>query len=474
MKVLLVNPPIHPANRRRPVVKRLFYNSPPLGIGYLAAWVRERGVDVKLIDAPSAGLGIPEIISHTREFRPQVLGITSTTVSFPNTLCLARAMKTVFPDLKIVVGGPHVSANPASSVASKWIDVGVMGEGEVTFEKLLECFDKDSSYEDLAGICYLNGNRVVVNPRREHIEDLDKVPFPARDLMNLNDYLPMPNDEYRLPKTAMITSRGCIFGCIFCDKSVFGRGYRFQSTERVLAEIDELVHRYGVKDIAFVDSLFFHHESKIFDFAEKLRKKRWDVTWTCSIHVNRVERKLLELMKASGCWRIRIGIESGCQEVLDFINKKTKLEKIRRVARWSEELNLKTKAFIIVGHLIDSRKTIEESIDFVRQLPLKDITVQINTPMINTAQYDMAPEYGRMRDYSPEHLNYWEPVFVPHALTAAELLEFQKKFYRSFYFRPDVMWRHLRDLRSIKDAWRYARAVGLIMSLFFTRKVGGL
>ncbi|MDP7421597.1 MAG: radical SAM protein, partial [bacterium] len=257
------------------------------------------------------------------------------------------------------------------------------------------------------------------------------------------------------------------------DKSVFGRGYRFQSTGRVLAELDELVHRYGIKDVAFVDSLFFHNESKIFDFAEALRKKRWDLTWTCSMHVNRVNRELLELMKAAGCWRIRIGIESGCQEVLDFIHKKTKLEKIKQVARWADKLDLKTKAFIMVGHLIDTRNTIEESINFVRQLPLKDITVQINTPMLNTPQYEMAPQYGRLQDYSPEHLNYWEPVFVSNSLTSGELLAYQKKFYRSFYFRPDVIWRHLRDIKSLRDLWRYIRSAGLLMSLFFTRKAGG-
>lgn len=465
MRVTLINPPL--GEKRNPVIEHLFFNSLPLGLAYIAAVLEREGMAVDLIDAPVERLSPSGVVDRICDFAPDAIGITSTTTFFKNAREIAAPIKKRKPEVPIIIGGNHITIHPEELLKHSYFDFAVLGEGEVTMIELLDAISGGREIGRVKGIAYRKNAQLRIAPKRERIKDLDSLPFPARHLLPIHRYSPMPNDEYRLPKTAMITSRGCPYHCIFCDHNVYGNLYTSYTPRRIVLEMKHLVDTYGIKDIAFVDSLFAISREKVEGFLKEMEKERMNVTWTCTIRCDTMHKSLLKRMKEAGCWRVRIGIESGNEEVLRFIKKGVSKEEIRRVVKWADEVNLQPKAFFMLGHCSDTRETIEETIRFARSIPLKDITVQLNTPLKGTEQFTLYKKYGDLVSNNPEDYSFWQPVFLPQGLTYVDLLKAQRRFYRRFYLRPIIWWRHLRHIRRFSDLERYLRALKLLFHLFF-------
>lgn len=469
MRVLLINPPPWKNTIRRlgPIIGNLFYNSPPLGLCYLASTLEQEKHKVKIIDAAVEGLSVERIIKRMINFSPDIVGISTFTVSIYSCYELAKKIKSKIPEIKIVVGGPHITSNPNDLLKHPEIDIAVIGEGEITFKELIEAMKKEKDLDNVKGLAYNVGGKVVFTPSREFISNLDILPFPARHLVPIGLYKPQPNDQRRLPKLSMISSRGCPYHCIFCDKNVFKNIYRSFSPRYIVNEMSHLIKEFKVKDIAFVDSTFTPTKSRVYKIVREIKNANLNVTWTCSVRANVLDKQLLKEMKNTGCWRVRLGIESGNDEVLKFINKGITKYQVRKVTNWAYELDLEPKGFFIIGHLIDTKQTIEETINFACSLPLKDVTVQVNTPMPHTPQYRIYKNYGSLitRDYS--EFSYWEPVFIPKDLTRDSLLKAYRRFYKSFYLRPIIFWRHLRCIYYWYNIIKYVRGLNLVFYLFF-------
>lgn len=464
MKVILVNPPIFQSSIQgiRPIVENLFYNSPPLGLCYLAAVLEKEKHEVKIIDAAVEGLSIESIIKRITNFYPEAIGFTTLTVSIYSCYELAKEVRKRFPEIKIVIGGPHITSNPDDLLLYPEVDMAVLGEGEVTFKELVETIGKRENIDKVKGLAYNIKGKLFFTASRGFISNLDTLPFPARHLVPMHLYRPQPNDQKRLPKLSIISSRGCPYSCIFCDKNVFKNVYRSFSPEYIVNEVSHLVREFKARDIAFVDSTFTPNKNRVYEIIKEMKKSNLNVTWTCSVRADVLDRELLKEMKDAGCWRVRLGIESGNDEVLKFIKKGITKHQVRRVANWAYELDLEPKAFFMIGHLIDTKKTIEETIDFACNLPLKDITVQINTTLRNTSQYQLIEKYGRIitRDFSK--YSFWQPVFLPRALKDGELDYYYRKFYLKFYLRPKIWYRHVVKIRSSSDIIKYLRGIKIV------------
>jgi anaerobic magnesium-protoporphyrin IX monomethyl ester cyclase len=479
MRVLLVNPPIDAVLQHgqvSPVTAYLFYNSAPLGILYIAAVLEEAGVQVGAIDAAAEHLDVAGTVRRILAFRPDVLGITSTTVGFESATWLAEAAKAARPGLPIVLGGPHVTLLPDRAMERPCFDVGVIDEGEATMLELVRHYAGDGpGLDDVPGTVRRVGGTLAFTPPRPLLKDLDTLPFPARHLLPPNLYRPIPIDEHGMPKYAMITSRGCPHRCVFCQKS--GSSYRSHSPGRIVDELEHVIRDYGVKDVAFVDSLFCLSHRRVNGICDEIVRRGVKVSWTCSSRVEVVDKPLLQAMKDAGCWRTRFGIESGSDRVLDFISKGITKETIRNAITWADEVGLKPKAFFILGHLPDTRETIEETIAFACSLPLHDITVQINTLLPETPQMEIfereGERYGRLVAESTDRSSFWEPTFVPWGLEPEDLVRYHRKFYRDFYFRPAVIRRHLATMGSVRDVLKYVQAGSLFAFLFLARQRPG-
>jgi radical SAM superfamily enzyme YgiQ (UPF0313 family) len=479
VRVIFINPPLDSVLGREkinPVTAFLFYNSAPLGILYLAAVLERRGDVVQAIDAAAEGLTAAETVARIRTFRPDLIGITSTTVGFEGAKLLASTLKSALPRIPVVLGGPHVSLLPNEAMATQAFDYGVVGEGDETIGELCEVIEGQRPIDKVLGLVFRRDGQLVFNPSRPWVQELDKLPFPARHLLSPDLYTPVPIDQHGLPKFSIISSRGCPHSCAFCQKA--NSGYRSFSTRYIVDEMEHLVEDFGAKDIAFVDSLFAHSRRRVEAICDEILARprlAGKVSWTCSSRVECVDKPLLLKMKKAGCWRTRFGIESGNDDVLKFIRKGINKEQIRNAITWAAEAGLQPKAFFMVGHLPDSHETIRETIEFAKSIPLMDVTVQINTILPKTPQEEIwnreGEKYGKLVVESTDDKSFWQPTYIPHGLTPDDLVYYHRKFYREFYFRPITLWRHMQGIRSADDVMKYLKAARLFAFLFFDKKL---
>jgi radical SAM superfamily enzyme YgiQ (UPF0313 family) len=478
MRITLINPPIDSVLENgsvSPVTAYLFFNSAPLGILYIAAMLERAGHTVTAIDAAAERLDVAGTVRRVESSRPDVIGIGSTTVVFETSKRLATALKGALPGKPIVLGGYHVTLLPNDAMEHPAFDVGVIHEGEFTMVELVDHYAGRRAIEDVQGIVFRKPDGALhFTPARPRFKDLDLLPFPARHLLPNDLYKPIPIDEHAAPKFAMITSRGCPHACAFCQKAK--SGYRSHSPQYIADEVEYLVRDFGARDIAFVDSLFCASKKRVMGIREEFKRRDMasKVSWTCSSRVEVVDRELLQAMKDAGCWRTRFGIESGSDRVLDFISKGITKEKIRAAVTAAHEVGLRPKAFFIVGHMPDTKETIAETIEFAKSIPLHDVTVQINTLLPKTPQMEIwereGSKWGRLVNESTDEKSFWEPTFVPWALEPEDIVEFHRRFYREFYFRPITLARHLETIRSWRDVYKYASASSLFSFLFYNQE----
>ncbi len=466
MKLLLINPPLSRKEQRNPVVANLFSNAMPLGILYIAAFCLERGLEVKVIDSPAERLLLDDVMARVKKYSPDIIGITTTTPVFHRAVEIAETIKKWAPKLPIIVGGPHINAAPVSSMLHECFDIGCIGEGEETFYELAVALDHCQSPDTVRGLILRHPcGGVRFTPPRIPLDDIDVIPFPARHLVNTKLYTSLPTDVQLLPKFTQLATRGCPFRCTFCDHASEGETYRTPSPKYMVDEMELLAKEFGAREIAFVGSTFTAKRSQAEEMCEMILERKLNLKWTCSTRVDVVNEDLLRLMKKAGCWSIRFGVESGNQKILNFIKKGITKEQVTKAINLCDKVGIHTKAFFMVGHPMETRETIEETIDFACSLPLTDITVQINTPLPNTHQYAQARHYGTMPTVDYSNYSFFDAVFVPKGLTREDLLYYHKKFYRSFFWRPVTIKRQLKKLTHINTILNYIRCLDLILYL---------
>lgn len=471
MKIVLINPAVTSAERYGKDIGAIGGHQVPLGICYLAAFLEKNGHTVSLIDAEADGLDNGKVLNNIRAFRPDAVGITSTTVALRRARDLALDIKRYDAGLPIIIGGSHVTANPRETLAFECFDYGVIKEGEITLFELLKALENNKPAGDMQGLVHRQAGEVIINPMRPYIRELDLLPFPARHLLpGIKRYLPPLGSYIAKPVINMITSRGCPYQCIFCDNNVFGRNVRYHSPAYVVSEIENVVDTYGAREIFFSDDTFTINRERIRGILSLLMEKEIKIRWTCMTRASDVDRDMLKEMKEAGCWQISIGVESGDQKVLDFIKKGIKLGEVENAVKWSYEAGIYVKGFFMLGHPIDTPQTINETISFAKSNPFSDVVVTITTPIPGTELYSIARRYGTLRDDDWSKFSYWKPVFVPHDLTEDYLYKKQRQFYAGFYLRPGIILRQIKKIRSISQLTSYA--ISIVKIIFQTLFVG--
>jgi anaerobic magnesium-protoporphyrin IX monomethyl ester cyclase len=437
----------------------------PLGVYYLASYLRRSGHFVSVIDGEAEGISAHQIGFKAIEFKPEIIGISSTTVAFHRALDMAKEIKSIMPEVPVAIGGPHVTAAVDDVLIHPEIDFAIIGEGEVTLSELVDVIKNKGELANVKGLAYRKYNDIIVNTERPFIQDLDSIPFPAYDLIsNLSIYSPPPTNYKKLPVTNVITSRGCPNHCTFCGHSVFGRSLRQRSPQNIADEIKYLYHHFNVREIAFVDDTFTINLNRIIELFEILDHNNIHFPWTCMSRVSTVDEQILRFMKEHGCWHISFGIESGNKSILQRIKKNISLEAVNRIINICHHLHIKTKGFFIIGHPGETETTIEETIRFALKLPLDDVIVTLNTPLPGTEQYKTVNQFGCLNSTNWSQYNMWNPVFIPKGLNEEILLDKQRQFYRRFYIRPCIIKRYLYSFFS-QTGMR--RALSLFRSLPF-------
>ena len=440
---------------------------PSLGLLSLAAVAREKGFDVSLVEASSLGLSLDEAAKEVLSVSPDYVGVTSTTLSICSASALAEKAKSGNSRLKVIVGGPHLTALPSETLqAFPAFDYGVIGEGEATLIDLLDTLEHDGDVRKVSGIVHRDGDAVEVTERRPFIEGLDSLPFPVWDLLEgfPERYRPPAFRFRRLPAASLVTSRGCPNVCIFCDRSVFGNRCRSFSPGYILEMVKLLYHRYGIRELLIEDDTFFLSRQRIREFCEGLLREQVRLSWSCLGRVNTVDRETLLLMKWAGCWQIGYGIESGDQKILDLAKKNISLEQVREAVSLTREAGIESKGFFILGFPHEDKETLQHTEEFATTLSLDDMSVNFMTPFPGSLLYRDAHLYGTF-DADWRKMNMLEVVFIPRGLTQADLIKASHNLWKRFYLRPRIVFGYL--LRLMKNP-----AIGLDLLKGFLAFIG--
>jgi anaerobic magnesium-protoporphyrin IX monomethyl ester cyclase len=377
-KVLLINPP-YPMEESP---------SPPFGLMSLAAYLIENNFDV-IIEDYIVNPYSPERIKRTiKQFRPDIIGATGVTMNINKALNILNECKNESPGSIIVMGGPHVTFDAHNILNDNgFIDFIVRGEGELTCVELFTNLDRPGAYRDIPGISFRDSGTIVHNPTRDFIADINILPYPARHLVQISKYRAL-----NLPLN-MITSRGCPYECIFCVGSkMVGRRVRYFDTMRVVDEF-EMLSKMNFPQINIVDDLFTSNKKRCTAICEEIMKRGIRQNWTAFARVDTVSPELLQIMKSAGCTMLCFGIESGNQEILDTVKKKTTLDKIEKAVAMCKDAGIVPMASYIMGLPGETPETARQTLEFARKL-CSSYGYHILAPFPGTEVREMAEQYG--------------------------------------------------------------------------------
>lgn len=469
---VLVNPPLSAAARYGRLAG-LGNQLPNLGLAYLAAALRERGVDVAIIDAAALQYDAATTVAQVIARKPRFCGLTAATLAVHAAATVAAAVKSALPECRTIIGGPHVSSLPLPTLAEfPAFDLGVVGEGESTAWELVQAVREGRDPGVVPGVIARLNGRIVAAPPREPLADLDALPLPAWDLLPdlASAYAPSPQSVFRLPSTILFTSRGCPYHCSFCDRSVFGNRLRLHSAGRVFAMMEHLYRAYGIVDFAFHDESLLIREDRLLELCRLLRESGLPLSFSCQGRVDQpVAPAVWRAMAAAGCWQVAFGIESGSDAVLATLCKGTTVAQGRARLREVRAAGLATKAFIMLGVPGETPRTLAETAAFVLHEALDDVMLDFFTPFPGSElSRDLERRGELLGDY--RRMSEHEVTFVPRGLATEELLRFRRWLYRRFYLRPRIVGRYLRRLRHPSARVMLLRAaVAFLRSLVLER-----
>lgn len=457
MKLCLVNPPVWACALAGETksMKRVINVIPSLGLGYIAAVLLENSFDVKIFDC-SLGTTHSELIELLKKERPNIVGITGTTPAFANMKKVAEDVRRSLPSTLVVVGGSHITAAPEYTMGFDCFDVGVIGEGEITF---LELVKKVEHYglcvlSDIKGIIYRKDGGLVKTEARPPIRDLDSLPFPARQLQPpLGAYRPTPASYRELPLGVLMTSRGCPSKCTFCDRAVFGSTFRQRSADNVLDEIEELIGKFGARELRFFDDTFTLNKERVFEICDKFKERKIKIPWTCLTKVTNISEGMLKKMKQAGCWQVLFGLESGDERMLKLLKKGNTIEQNERAVRLAKQAGLSTRADFIVGTPGETLESLKRTLNFAIRLGVDYAHFNKFVPFPGTELYEMLTRQGYKFDFTKNFsiLDHSAIFYVPQSMTRGEFKQFLDYANRRFYLRPSYILKRLFSISSLTE-----------------------
>jgi anaerobic magnesium-protoporphyrin IX monomethyl ester cyclase len=407
--------------------------TPPLGIGYMASFLKKHDHSVKIIDAHNLNLSPEQVTRMCGGVK--VAGISCYTAFLSEVTDLSQRLKE--RGCMVVLGGPHPSALPRETLSLTGADYVVVGEGENALLHIVEKIAKGEDPSDFPGVITSTTEQITRAPL---VEDLDSLPFPDWKSIDPRMYRKAPHGGVikNFPVAPLTTSRGCCFECAFCGSSViWGRKVRFRSPENVVDEIDYLVRDFGVREIHFEDDNITLKRAHMEQIASLILERRIAISWACpnGVRVESVDRDLLRLMKKSGCYLLAFGIESGNQQILDGIKKNISLETAERAVKMAHEEGIMTQAFFILGLPGETEKTVEETLAYAKRLPLDRAQFLLLDMLPGTALYEEVKGNGGWVLDKPRK-SFHQAAWVPPGLQGKELEAMRARAFLSFHLRP--------------------------------------
>ncbi|MBI5239300.1 MAG: radical SAM protein [Elusimicrobia bacterium] len=367
MRVLLTPPPAGY------FITKNAFDGPPLGLLYLAAALKSAGFETRCVDPFVQKLSAAGFAGVLRDFAPDLVGVSFTTETRAAGMAAIRGVRAVLPGAHICAGGPHPSLAARDLLECvPELDSIVVGEGERTLPDLARCLMARGDLARVPGIAYREAGSVRTTAARPLIADLDTLPFPDRDALPHGLYsqkMEVPGLG-SIPAAHVLSSRGCPMRCVFCAAAeLSGRSFRPRSPENVVAEIEGLRSRYGIRGVYFYDDTFSFQPERVRRICRLILERRLDIRWFCDVRADNLDRDLIRLMKEAGCFHLAFGVESGDAAVMrEHIRKAVDLDQVRDVTRWCVEAGIIPRGLFIVSNPGETYASALKSLDFMREL----------------------------------------------------------------------------------------------------------
>ncbi|RLC26093.1 MAG: hypothetical protein DRH56_05100 [Deltaproteobacteria bacterium] len=466
MKVLIINPPWpgkgYGTRSQNRIIKHRSdkFLQYPIFLAYSAAQLKRAEIEVAYIDSVIQDLDMRQTLKAAKDTQPDVVFMETTTPSIEADLQSLTALKEA-TGAAIIVGGPHATYFHRSVLEScAAVDIVIRHEFDTKIARVVSNLNHLDTVE---GISYRSDGKVVDNGDGTFETDLDGVPFPDRDAIPWQWYLEAWYS--REPFMNMMTSRGCPYHCAFClwPQSMYGHRQRFRSLDNVFSEIHELVDRYGLREINIDDGTFTTNRERVIRFCRRLRREKLNLIWTCNGRVDNLDDEMLSEMKRAGCKMIRLGVESGSQEVLDRIRKGLTLEQIEKGVKMVRKHRIQALGGFMFGFPYDSRRSVEETLRFAKKLSPDQVQFSICMCYPGTSLYEYAVDNGLLLAKSFKEFDMTHgPVVKTVDMERKNLEHILARAYREFYFRPAYVLQtlfHMRDMDEIRRVFRSLKSL---------------
>lgn len=403
MKILLINPPIR--EWAKP-------NCIPLGLGYVGAILEQEGHEIEVMDINAFRWSPAQVEGKIKSAEFDALGIGGIVTVYGYVKWLTSVIKRYHPQKKVIVGGSIASSVPRTLLERTAADIAVIGEGEETARQLFQVLENnEAALIRVDGIWFKDEKGTIrITSPRPTIKNLDTLPLPAWDLFPMDIYLKNPVGAPNRNKWVnggaidgalsmnLYATRGCPYRCIYCYHDFMGQGYRIRSPQNVFNEMETLYQRWGVKYFHFVDDEFVMNKNFVYEFCKLVREAKLGFTWGCSGRVNLMTEDLIGTMASSGCVLIGYGIESGSQKMLDIMKKKVTVEQAKQAVKLTQKYIGWADCSFMIGIPGETKETIQETIDFCKELNLVPEVIFFATPYPGTELYEIAKAQNKIGD----------------------------------------------------------------------------
>jgi anaerobic magnesium-protoporphyrin IX monomethyl ester cyclase len=400
---------------------------PPIGLCYLKGALKRNNInEVKVVDLTDSTFD--EYTNTLKKEKPDILGIACFTETRNNVFRMLRIAKQNNPKILTVLGGVHPTIMYEQILLNnKDVDIICLGESEITFTELIKNVDYKQDWSDIKGIAYLRDNKVINNEQRQLIQNLDEIPFPDYEDLNLKNYKGDFSWEKGIPRASILTSRGCPFSCIFCSSKEVFNTWRYRSATNVLQEIEWYVER-GFNCFSFVDDLFSFKRERIKTICKEIIDRRLNIKWFAQTRADCLDEEILALMKKSGCQLIQIGVESGSAKILKNLNKRESLDTLKKAFLLCKKANMKTQMMLMVGSPGETKETIEETKSFIKEVKADRVLVANLRIFPGTNLMQLAVEKSIF------HNDYWLKNSSYFYYTGSMSIQEINKYHRQLIF----------------------------------------
>ena len=413
----------------------------PISLPSIAAVLQQEGFEVKIFDCIADDISLEELKKRLEKEKPLLAIVNVATMTFNTDKKTAELCKKL--NIPCAAMGMHVTTIPDDALKNSEFDFAIRGEPEIISLNLAKALHKNKNIKKVKGISFKKAGKIIHNPDEKLIENLDKLPFPARDLLNNEKYIEPLTQE---PYTLVITGRGCPYNCIFCTANkYYGKKQRIRSPKNIVDEIEEVIKKYRITHIGMWNDTFTFNKEQVKGLAKEIIKRKLKITWFCNSRVDTIDEEMMRLMAESGCQAITFGVESLDETILKNIKKGISIKQVENAVYLCKKYGIKSQLHIIFGLPGETKNTLARTIKETIRIDPDYAQFYCAVPFPGTEFRDYVMKKRYLHNVGWENYEINNALVSYPRLSSREIQQARKKAYKNFYFRPSYIIRKMRE-----------------------------